>query len=64
MSKWKSIDEQDNEDSFDEWTSRDEPSAKNFYEKYGFDERGGPSEDEEEQQENEKPWGKWDRRSW
>ena len=35
------------EDTFDEYSTRDEPLQKSFYEKYGFDERDGPPEDEE-----------------
>jgi hypothetical protein len=49
MSKWIGIDEENNYDSFDEWTARDEPTVKSFHEKYGFDERDGPPEEEEEE---------------
>lgn len=57
-------DEADNnpKDSFDEYSTRDEPRQKSFDQKYGFDERDGPPEQEDD--EDEKPWGKWDRRSW
>ena len=42
------------ESNFDEYTTRDEPIQKSFYEKYGFDERDGPPEQEDD---DNAPWG-------
>jgi hypothetical protein len=35
--------------NFDEYSTRDEPQQKSFYDRYGFDERDGPPEGEEEE---------------
>ena len=35
------------EDDQDEYTTRDQPVAKSFYDRHGFDERDGPPEEEE-----------------
>jgi hypothetical protein len=40
--------EENDQDSSDEWSSRDPPITKSFYEKYGYDEREGPPEEEED----------------
>ena len=37
------------ENNMDEYTTRDEPTQPSFFEKYGFDERDGPPEGEEEE---------------
>lgn len=35
-------------DSFDEYSTRDEPRKESFQQKIGYDERDGPPEEEEE----------------
>ena len=44
-------DEADNhpKDSFDEYSTRDQPAQPSFYQKYGYDERDGPPEEEEDE---------------
>ena len=50
-------------DSFDEYSIRDQPAQPSFYECYGFNEWDGPSEEDEEVEDDE-PWGKSDPRRW
>ena len=38
-------------DTFDEYTTRDESRQKSFFDRYGFDERDGPPEQENEDRE-------------
>ncbi len=61
MKMYRDEADKNSKDSFDEYSTRDNPRQKSFYERYGFDERDGPPEEDDEE---EKPWGKWDRRSW
>ena len=37
------------EDMFDDYTTHNEPRQKSFHELYGFDERDGPPEEEEDE---------------
>lgn len=39
---------EDDRDNRDEYSSRDQPAQKSFYDRHGFDERDGPPEEEEE----------------
>ena len=48
MKMYKDDTDENEEDTFDEYTTRDEPVVKSFYDRYGYDERDGPPEQEEE----------------
>ena len=49
MKMYKDDTDENEEDSFDESTTRDHPVVKSFYDRYGYDERDGPPEEEEEE---------------
>lgn len=49
MKMYKADTDEKQKDTFDEYTTRDQPVAKSFYEKFGFDERDGPPEEEEDE---------------
>lgn len=40
---------EDDEDNRDEHSTRDQPEQKSFRDRYGFDERDGPPDEEEEE---------------
>ena len=48
MNLYQDDPEENHEDTFDEYTTRDEPAQPSFYDRYGHDERDGPPEEEEE----------------
>ena len=48
MKMYKDDTDENEEDTFDEYTTRDRPVVKSFYDRYGYDERDGPPEEEEE----------------
>jgi hypothetical protein len=48
MKMYKDEPDEIEEDTFDEYTTRDQPVVNSFYDRHGYDERDGPPEREEE----------------
>ncbi len=49
MNTYQDDPDKNNEDTFDEYSIHDQPQQKSFHQKYGYDERDGPPEKEEEE---------------